>query len=149
MSKPCLILPILPILLLISLLKAQPSSFSAPSFLQDTCISGHNILPEKSFFIGKYQIGDSVYSKDQVFNLLSKNPSTQGIMTSSKVFFIIGGILACTGIVGGNIGLKDNNPVLAFTSVGISFSGIGLIFSSFGLSKKAIKTYNRSLCNKE
>jgi hypothetical protein len=139
---------ILLIIFLFSPLKAQPNLSSTSKDLHDTCFSGHKIMPEcVPYAWVKYQIGDSIYSRDQVVNLLSKSPSTQGIMMSSKSCAIIGSILACAGLLGGTIGSRANNPVLAFTSIGISISGIGLFLSSVGLTTKAIKVYNKSLCN--
>ncbi len=138
---------ILLILFLLSLLNAQPDSPSTSISLRDSCHSGHQITPERSFYIMNYQLGDSIYTRNQVVNLLLTSQSAQGIMTASKACTIVGAICMFGGLLGGTIGLKANNPVLAFTSIGIAFSGIGLFFSSIGLSTKAIKVYNKSLCN--
>lgn len=138
---------ILLILFLLSLLKAQPNSSLTSISLQDTCISGHKILPERSFYIWNYQFGDSIYTRNQVVNLLLASQPAQGIMTTSKSCTIVSVFLLCGGWLGMYLSLKDNNPVLGFSSMGIAFSGIGLFISSVGLSTKAIKVYNKSLCN--
>jgi hypothetical protein len=120
---------------------------SGSEIIQDTCISGTKILPEKTMFVGNYKVGDSIFTKNQVTNILAANQTTQEIMKTSKLCIIIGVLFSCVGSIA-TIGLEGNNPAVALTGLGMNVAGIAIIFTGLGLNTKAIKVYNKSLCNK-
>ena len=123
--------------------------YSASLSLQDTCISGQKIMPEKSFYLGNYHVGDSIYTKKQIINILEINKSTQNIMRSSKICETTGFFLSISGLILANIGLSENDPVLGFTGLGVGYIGIGITIGSICLRTKAIKVYNKLICSNQ
>jgi len=136
------------ILFIVSFLFAKSDSLVTFTTLNDTCISGYKIMPERSFGVSEYSVNDSMYSRAQVMMLLTSNQYSGSAIKSATVCATIGTILCITGSTLASVKADEvvNNMGFGLTVIGVDLVGITFGISSIKLFSKGINDYNRSLC---